>query len=249
MENISHLLLLFGVGTLAGFINVMAGGGSSITLPILIFLGLDSALANGTNRVALIIQNISAITSFKQEKYSQFPQSLKLSALTLPGAVIGAIVATRIDNLLFQKILAVVMIGIMITIVMPDRKNKAISAGSGRQSPWIYPAMMAIGFYGGFIQVGVGFLFMAALRHLLSLDLIRVNMHKVFIIFVYTWPALLIFFLTGNVNWVYGLVLGAGNAFGAWWSVKLSVRRGEKIIRLFLVLAMLIMAAKLLRVF
>ena len=109
--------------------------------------------------------------------------------------------------------------------------------------------MLAIGFYGGFMQVCVGFVFMASLYYLMRLDLIRVNMHKVFIIFVYTIPAFLVFLLTGNVEWRFGLILAAGMAFGAWWSAKISVKKGEKLIRIVLIVIIVYMALKLLNVF
>ena len=242
--------MLFLLGSIAGFINVMAGGGSSLTLPILIFLGLDSALANGTNRIAIFIQNISAIISFKQEKFSQFKLSFKLSLLTLPGAIVGAIVAVRISNELFQKILGIVIIGIMVTILFPRLNKRNGMENPESYNPWLlYPALFGIGFYGGFIQVGVGFIIMVVLLHIMKLDLVRVNMHKVFIVFVYTFPAILIFIFTKNVKWSYGLILAAGNAVGAWWSAKISVRKGEKVIRVVLLVAMFIMALKLLNVF
>ena len=238
-------MLLFFVGLVAGFINVMAGGGSSITLPILIFLGLDSALANGTNRIAIFLQNVSAVVSFRQEKYSDFKTGIKLALFAFPGAIIGAFVAVHIDNLLFQKILALVILGIMITIIVP-RQHRTFEAEQGKPSWLIYPVMVAIGFYGGFLQIGVGFMLMAALQNLLRVNLIRVNMHKVFIVFFYTIPAALVFIFTGNVNWLYGLILAAGMATGAWWSAKVSVRKGEKVIRIVLLVALFIMAAKLL---
>jgi uncharacterized membrane protein YfcA len=109
--------------------------------------------------------------------------------------------------------------------------------------------MILIGFYGGFLQVGVGFIIMALLHNFLKLDLIRVNMHKVFIVFVFTIPALLVFILTDNVNWFYGLSLSAGNAFGGWWGAKLSVKKGEKLIKAVLVVSIFIMAIKLLNIF
>lgn len=250
MDELFKIILLFILGSIAGFINVMAGGGSSITLPILIFLGLDSALANGTNRIAIFIQNISAIISFKQEKFSQFKLSLKLSLLTLPGAIVGAIVAIKISNELFQKILAIVIIGIMVTILFPRLNKRNEIQNSESYNPWLlYPALFGIGFYGGFIQVGVGFIIMAVLFHIMKLDLVRVNMHKVFIVFVYTLSAILIFIFTKNVKWSYGLLLAAGNAFGAWWSAKISVKRGEKVIRIALLIAMFVMAVKLLKIF
>ncbi len=242
-------LILFLTGCLAGFINVMAGGGSSLTLPMLIFLGLDSALANGTNRIALVIQNISAILSFKNEKYSEFGKSFKLALFTLPGAIIGAITAVKIDNLLFQKILGIVMIGIIFTIIMPMKKKETVENIKSK-NPWIiYPMLVGIGFYGGFIQVGVGFLFMAALFHTLKISIVRVNMHKVFIILIYTIPALFIFAINGKTDWLLGIILAVGNATGAWWAAKLSIKKGEKLIRIMLIVAIVIMSFKLLKIF
>lgn len=250
MYTIKIFFLLFGIGTLTGFINVMAGGGSSLTLPVLIFLGLESAVANGTNRVAIFLQNLSALLSFRQEHMKEFKTSMKLAAFALPGAITGAIIAVRIDNYLFQKILGFVILGVMLTIIVP-RKNNWHS--NNQQSPmhaWlIYPAIFVIGFYGGFMQVGTGFLMMAALSYILHMDLVRVNLHKVTIIGIYTVPALLIFIVSGDVNWFFGLSLAAGNAFGAWWSAKISIKKGEKVIRFVLVIAMIIMSLKLLQIF
>lgn len=246
MEN---YLILFFVGVAAGFINVMAGGGSTLTLPALIFLGLESSVANGTNRIAIIIQNISAIVSFKREKYSKFKISLKLALFTLPGAVIGALAAVNLNDEAFQKILAFVMIGVVISMILPRKKVEEASADNDEISWKVYLAMFGIGFYGGFIQVGVGFLLMAALLYLMKLNLVFVNMHKVFVVLIYTIPALIIFAVSGNVNWLMGIILAAGNATGAWWSAKLSVKKGEKAVKFVLIAAIIIMALKLLEVF
>jgi len=245
LSELNSLLILFGVGLIAGFINVNAGGGSSLTLPTLIFLGLDSALANGTNRIALLIQNIFAVQSFKKEDYHQFRLSFKLALFTLPGAIAGAILAVNINDLLFKKILAVVMIGIVISMIFHKKRSGNENNDKGIIT-WIgYLSMFGIGFYGGFLQVGVGFLLMASLNYLMKFDLIVTNMHKVFIILIYTVPALIIFVVTNNVNWLFGITLGLGNAVGGWWGVKLSVKKGERFIRLVLIIAILIMAVKM----
>lgn len=248
MSDIISVLILFFVGAIAAFINVNAGGGSSLTLPALIFLGLDASVANGTNRVAIIFQNVSAVYSFKKEKYYELKNSLILSSLSLPGAIAGAIFAVKISNDAFEKVLGVIMILLIITMIIPQKREKNIS--DDFKVNWkLFLSMIAIGFYGGFLQVGVGFIIMALLHNVLKLDLIRVNMHKVFIVFVFTIPALLVFILTNNVNWFYGLSLSAGNAFGGWWGAKLSVKKGEKLIKAVLIVSIFIMALKLLNIF
>jgi hypothetical protein len=242
------VLILFAVGLVAGTINVMAGGGSTLTLPALLFLGLDGATANGTNRVAIILQNIFAALSFRREKVSRFRQSLAFAVWAMPGAVAGAVVAVRISDAWFQRILGILMIGVVISMMIPRRGARATTP-EGIASWWVYPALFGIGFYGGFIQVGVGFLFMAAFYHLLKMNLVFVNLHKVVVILLYTIPALAIFAWNGNVDWVLGLCLAAGNALGGWWAARLAVRKGDKFIRYVLIAAVLIMAAKILGVF
>jgi len=249
LDQPTSVLLLFSVGLISGVINVMAGGGSALTFPVLIFLGLDSALANGTNRLAIVIQSVAAISSFRKEKYSQFGTSIKLSLLTLPGAVIGAIAAVNMSNEVFHKVLAIIMIGIIISMMIPASKTVYSDDPNKKISLWTHVSMFFIGFYGGFIQIGVGFLLMAALHYLMKLNLVYVNMHKVFIVLVFTFPALLIFVFTGNVNWGFGLSLAAGNALGAWWAAKISIKKGEGVIKIILFIAIFIMALKLLNVF
>ncbi len=226
----------------------MAGGGSALTLPVLIFLGLDGSMANGTNRIAIGIQNVFATLSYRQEKISQFKQSVVFGLWTIPGAVAGSILAVQISDAWFKRILGIVMIGVVVSMLIP-RGKKTLTTPEGTSSWLIYPALFGIGFYGGFIQMGVGFLIMSAFYHILNLNLVFVNMHKVTIVLTYTIPALLIFALTGNVDWPLGLSLAAGNALGAWWAVKISVRRGDNAIRYVMILAVLIMAAKILDLF
>ena len=250
--NPAYIAILFGLGIIAGFQNVMAGGGSLLTLPMMIFM-LDSMpqypasqsgrLANGTNRVAILIQNIFAVAGFRKKGHSNFKVSLKLAAFAVPGAVLGAIFADRIPNASFKKILGLVVIAAVILII---KKKKLTQVTADEAHPALaYLAMFGIGFYGGFIQAGVGFLLIAVLHGLMRLSLLKTNMHKVFIILLYTVPALLIFAYNGAVIWSMGLILAAGNALGAWLGTHFAVKKGEEFIRIILLLAMLAMAVKL----
>lgn len=166
---------------------------------------------------------------------------------TLPGAIAGALLAVELDDEIFQKILGIIMIGIILSMFLPQKQTN--SAGNSKISLSTAASMIGIGFYGGFIQVGVGFLIMASLKYLMKLNLVLVNMHKVFVVLIYTVPALIIFIVTDNVNWFLGLSLAAGNALGGWWGAKLSVKKGEKLIKTVLIVAVFIMALKLLNFF
>ena len=236
-------LLLFFTGVLASFINVSAGGGSSLSLPVLIFLGVDPSVANGTNRLAILLQNTSASASFRNEKVYQTRESVIYALLTVPGAIMGAYYATRISDELFRKALAVVMVGVILSLIIPKSK---IKEGMERRFSWlIYPGFVLLGFYGGFIQVGIGILIMALIQRCVDCSLVMTNVHKTFIIMLNSIPSLLIFVLTGNMIWTLGIALAVGMTAGAWWAARLTVRKGDRFIKIMLVVALVIIALKL----
>jgi uncharacterized membrane protein YfcA len=238
------LALLAVTGIVVGFMNVMAGGGSLISMPLLILLGLEPATANGTNRVAILIQNITAVSSFRSQGYSQFRRSFGLAMCTVPGAAAGALAAIVIDPVLFKRALGAVLIAAVFFILRQGNASWEISGG-GERPILAHLAMVGVGFWGGFFQAGVGFLIMPTLYQLLRLDLVRVNMHKVFIVGIYTMPALLIFALEGKVWWLGGVSLAVGNAFGAWLATRVTITYGERVIRIVFVGAVIAMALKL----
>ena len=239
-----QLLILAGVGLVAGMLNVLAAGGSLLTLPVMILLGLPPALANGTNRVAILVQNVTAVARFRRSGRDDLRLSLTLGLCALPGAVIGAATAVVVDPLLFKRILVAVLLGSLLLVV--TGRHTTDPSSLRRRPVAAHLAMVAAGFYGGFIQAGVGFLLIAIVNRLLALDLVRVTMHKVAIIGLYTVPALLVFALNGEVSWLAGAALAAGNASGAALASGLALRRGEGLIRAVFVAAVVVMCIKLL---
>lgn len=239
-----YLLLLFAAGVAAGVINISAGGGSMLTVPVMIFLGIDPLVANGTNRFGIIVQNTVAIDGFRRRGFNYFGTSFKLGLWALPGALIGAWLAAHIDADLFQRILSIVLLISALSLLVAAKHD----VNDDRPPRWLLagPALFAIGLYGGFVQVGVGFLLMLGLRHLLHLDLLRVNVHKVFIVIVYTVPALAIYAAMDQVDWAAGVVLAAGNALGAWFGIKIAMRGGERLIRVVVAVAVIAMGIRLL---
>ncbi|MGD8726058.1 MAG: sulfite exporter TauE/SafE family protein [Gemmatimonadales bacterium] len=232
-------------GVVAGFLNVMAAGGSLITLPLLIFLGLPAATANGTNRVAILVQSIAAVTSFRQQGYAETRAGLPFALMAVPGAIAGALVAVRVSDDLFRAILAGVLLLSVVGLLFPgarERDKERVSRGTYAVGVLSF---LGIGFYGGFIQAGVGFLFMLVFHRLLGLDLVRTNVYKVLVVLFLSTPALVVFILTGNVVWGTALVLAAGTATGAVIATRVSVKGGERPIRIVLAMALLLMAVRL----
>lgn len=240
-------LMIMLAGLAAGFINPIAGGGSLLVLPVLIFVGLEESLANGTNRLAILIQNFFAVRGFKSKGVSAWPYSGWLGLVALAGAIPGAFLAVDIKGETFNRILGVVMIiAIIATIFKPFGKTENLQERMGKKYKIIgYIAFFFVGLYGGFIQAGVGFIIIATLGFINRLSLVKTNATKVMVVFIYTFAALAVFLYNGKVNFIYGAVLATGNSIGAWVSSRWSVGAGEKWIKRFLIVTVSIMALKL----
>jgi uncharacterized membrane protein YfcA len=237
------LALLFGSGILAGIINTLAGGGSALTLPVLVLCGLPSPVANATNRVAIFFQNLTASAKFRRHGELEITPILPIAIAAMCGSVIGSLFATQIASAVFDKILGILLIFILIMILKPKKIQKT----SGKKLPKILEILLffGIGIYGGFIQVGVGFIFIASLNLLEHKNLIKSNAIKVFIIGLYTFFALVIFAIADKIVWKYGLVLAVGNSIGAFLGVKLALKRGESMVKIILTLAVIASFLKL----
>ena len=242
-----EVLLILIVGLVAGFINTVAGGGSLISLPVLIFLGLPSAVANATNRVAIFAQNIFGVAGFKSKGIGEFRYSLALGISALIGAIVGAKLAVDIKGELFNKILAVVMIIVVFMTISgkakPGDKKGEINSINSKIIGIV--SFFFVGIYGGFIQAGVGFIIIGALSAIHGYSLVKINSMKMFIVLVYTVAALAVFIIEGKVNWLYGGVLAIGNSTGAWFASRWSVEKGDKVIKVFLVITVVALAVKL----
>lgn len=239
-------LALIATGLVAGFINTVAGGGSLLTLPVMIFLGLPPAIANGTNRIALIVQNISATAGFRSKGVSVWPYSGYLSISAVIGALIGAQISVEISGQLFNRILAVVMIGVMIVTVVNPLGSAIRAERMGRKYQWMgFFAFFFVGLYGGFIQAGVGFIVIAALSAINHLSLVKINSAKVFIILIYTCAAIIVFIINDKINLYWGLVLAIGNSAGGWIGSRWQVGSGEEWIKRILLITVVAMAIKL----
>ena len=242
-----ELLLLTVTGIATGFLNVMAGGGSMLSVPIMIFLGVPGTVANGTNRIAILPQNISAVWAFYRKGFANFRLSLTLGLCTIPGTLIGATLAAKVPNDQFNTVLAVIMVVVLIVMSLPQPKTIAVNQTPSRNRLIAGHLLMGvIGFWGGFIHIGVGFLLMPVLNRVMQLDLITTNAHKVFIVLCYTVVALLVFASQLSLVWKYGIALGIGTWIGAWIAANVQVKQGIGAIKITLNVVIVAFIIKLL---
>jgi uncharacterized membrane protein YfcA len=237
--DLSHVLVLLAAGLVAGFLNTLAGGGSVITIPALDWATGSVGVANATNRIAVLLQNIGAVAGFHTGRAVPFRLALRLAVPATIGGVIGAQIAARLSDGVLRIVLSAAIVFVAGTAFIRPPKAPPL------RTPWTELAFLLVGFYTGFVQIGVGFLLLACLVGGLSLDLVRANAAKVLIVLVATVPSLVVFYREGKLAYAEGLVCACGNLGGAWIASRLAVKRGGRWIRVVIVVAALLAILKL----
>ena len=247
MAEVSDNLLWYGallvVGVGAGFVNTLAGGGSLLTLPVLMLAGLPAHLANGTNRVAVLLQSLTGAAFFDREGRLDRTGIVPLMGPTFLGALGGAATAAYLPGDVLKPVLLVAMILIALTLLFwpdvlaPESGGRALGLGETRSGWWV---LGAIGFYGGFAQAGVGILLLAALGGILRYDLVRANALKLLLVAGLTSLALAVFLFAGQVRWLPGLVLALGMVAGARLAVGFAMGSGREGLRRFVLVTAIV---------
>jgi uncharacterized membrane protein YfcA len=240
------ILAIAGAGLVAGYINTLAGSGSLITLPVLIFMGLPANLANGTNRISVLLQSLVATLGFKKQKKLDSDAGAKMTIPVLAGSIAGALLAVDMNEDMMEKAIGfLLMVMFFLILFRPEmwlKKNSGEVVIKSRIMNFI--AFFIAGFYGGFIQAGVGFFLLAALVLGYGTDLVKANALKAMLTFALSVVALIIFIVNRQVDYKLGLILAAGSMVGAWLGTKSAVSWGPVFLRYVLLIAILGSALK-----
>ena len=229
----NEIVLLLISGVLVGIINTLGGGGSVITMSLFMAMGMPISMANGTNRIAVLLQNLSATVAFLRKGMLHIKSGLLLSIPAILGNILGAMVATEVSEAVFKVCLSVVLVVILIYLVL-GKDNEQVTGGHGLKIKWWhYIWFFIIGFYGGYIYIGLGFLILAITIWTMNLDIVTANVIKGFVIFLSTPFALAVFVYNGQVEWVAGLLHGVGNIVGAVMASHWAMSWGVKFVRWF----------------
>lgn len=245
--NVLQLSVLFIVGLGAGLLNALAGGGSFITVPLLIFMGLEPTVANATNRLGVWIQSLFGTTKFRSMGYFPKKYSLQVAFFMAAGAVCGAHLATVVGDATFKKYFAFFMVLMtLVTFFKPSAKELKTDIDFAPKTFLLNAvAFFFIGMYSGFAQAGVGFLIIAA-SVISGLDMVRSNAVKLFTNLVSSSVSVTIFILAGKVLFMPAICMGAGMAIGAVTAAKFSVKVSNDFLKRFVSVVIIIFAILLL---
>lgn len=243
---------VFVIGCLVGFINTLAGSGTLLVLPLLMFLGLPATVANGTNRIGVLMQAVTATGNFRTQKVFEWKEGVWLAIPSVIGALIGAASAVAISEEFLTVIISIVLV-IMFFVVLfkPAIAKKKEKLKNKRIRPGVLQAIVffLIGLYGGFIQAGVGFVLLGGLIIGAGYDLIKANAIKVLVVSLYTPFALMVFIINEQVDFKLGIALGIGNIAGAFIASHIALRKGTGFVRYLLLVVIFIASLKLFGVF
>jgi len=232
-----YIVLLITTGLIAGVINTMAGGGSNLTIPALMIMGLPADIANATNRVGVFLQSLVAIKGFKNHDKLETSDIGPILLPTLIGGIIGAIAASFSPEWILKPLLLSTMVGMALIIlispstIMPE---PGVVPKKVKDSPMAVVTLLLAGFYGGFVQAGVGFILIAALAGSLRYDLVRTNALKMVCTLAFTALALVIFIWQDQILWVPGLILAVGTMVGAALGVRMAIKVQANTLKWFL---------------
>ncbi len=242
---------LVALGIFTGFINTLSGSGSLLTLPFLISLGLPANIANGTNRVAILFQNIVAVGSFKKQKIFEYKEAVWLTIPAVVGSFIGAAVAVQLSDDLIEKFVGAILVLMFFLLIFKPKMWLKEQAQDVKTKPNIiqFVILFFVGIYGGFIQAGVGLFLLAGLVLGAGFDLVKANAVKAFIILCFTIVALSVFIYNDTVNFEMGILLAAGNILGAFVASKFALDWGPKFVRYVLLFAVFMAVLMLFDVF
>lgn len=246
--SITTLALLLLAGFFAGVVNALAGGGSFLTLTALVVAGgLPVEVANGTNRVAIVVQGLATALTFRRSGQTEAATVRRLAPAMVVGAVVGARLSLQVPRDLFEVVVGVAMLGMMgLVLLRPKRFLEGAARMPQLRPGWVDGVFFAVGVYGGFLQAGVGVFMLMGLVGMAGLDLVRANVAKVVLALVFSVPALLVFLEQGAVAWKPGLVLAVGTAVGGVAGARVAIRGGAAVVRWVLVAVLALSAARFL---
>jgi uncharacterized membrane protein YfcA len=235
-------------GFAAGFINTLAGSGSIVTLPLFLYLGLPANVANGTNRINVIFQNITGAVTFHRGRMLDIRAAAILGTPAVMGSILGAMIAVSLDEKTMRMVIGFAMVLMAVLILFKSDKwlGEHIMASLGKPKWWHLALMFVLGVYAGFIQLGVGVFILITLVMGIGFDTRHANAIKVAIILVVNLAATVVFQGNNQINWTLGLIVATGSMLGAWVAARYAVQWNPKWIYRLLILVVILTAMDLL---
>lgn len=225
MEGYVWIIALVGT-TFAGAINTLAGNGSAITLTMLTeLMGLPGNVANATNRVGILLQTTAGGIAFYRNGRLNLQRSEWYLIFSSIGAIAGTVVAIKISNEQFREVFKFLMVFLLLLILVKPERWLHETDTTRKPNWWLAgPLFMALGFYGGFIQMGMGLFFLAAMVLGARYSMIDANALKAVVVGVIQVVAVAGFWYKGLIDWKIGAIMAIGQTAGGYLTAHYASR-------------------------
>ncbi|MEW6210228.1 MAG: sulfite exporter TauE/SafE family protein [Acidobacteriota bacterium] len=247
-----QLSIAFGAAVIAGMMNSVAGGGTLVSFPALVWLGRDPIIANATNAVALWPGSLAGMIGFRRELEGSRKWMLILLAPSIAGGLAGAILLLLTPSPVFASIVPFLILFATALFAAGDAISKKIGNNSEASDPsrnwWTGAAVFQffVAVYGGYFGAGMGILMLAALKLLGLADIHRMNGLKNLFAFSINGVASVYFVWSGKINWADAVVMAAGAIIGGYGGASLARKLGRQFVRRTVIFIGFAMAASLL---
>ena len=241
-------VLIFVAAAVAGFINAIAGGGTLVTFPVLIAIGIPPVVANVTNTVALVPGTIGGMWAQRKDFHSQSSRLLKLLPVAILGGVGGGLVILNTSEQAFRSIIPyLILIATLLLAAQVHIRNWVVKRMGNvhheKHSPVFMISMVFLAaIYGGYFGAGLGVILMAVLGLVTDDSLTRLNFLKQALGFFINLAAAIYFAFSGKVDWPIAFVMMIGFILGGWMGGKLAGKIKPELLRWIVVSAGLIAA-------
>ena len=246
--------VVFVAALIAGSINSIAGGGTLISFPALVWIGRDSIIANATSTVALWPASVAGMFGFRQELARSKRWLLFLVIPSFAGGAVGAVLLMHTSSRTFSLIVPYLILSATILLGAQEvitRKTRvaAITAHSEELATWragVFIFQFFVGVYGGYFGAGIGILMLAALGLIGLTDMHQMNGLKNLMALVVNGIAAVYFIFSGAVLWVDVLRMAPASVVGGYFGARLARRLGQRFVRVFVVTIGLVMTLSML---
>ena len=238
------VLVLTGLG--AGMIDAIAGGGGLITLPVLLAVGMNPVEALATNKLQGSFGTLAASAYFVRKKLVDLSQMKLMIACTFAGAVMGTLLVQQLDTSLLSAVMPILLVLIALYFMFSKRMGDEDRDRRVSHAVFAFVFTFAIGFYDGFFGPGTGTFFAMAFVSLLGFSMARATAHTKVLNFTSNIASLIFFAMGGNIIWLAGFIMAAGQLVGGQLGARMVVSKGVSLVRPLIVVVTLVMSAKLL---
>ena len=234
---------------IAGGINTFAGNGSAITLTILTeILGLPPNIANGTNRIGVFTQCTASSWVFYKKGKLNVANNRKYFVPILLGAIIGGWLAINVSNEQFRAVFKFMMVFMLAAVLVKPKRWLRETEIDFKPKVYLYfPVLFALGFYGGFIQMGMGIFFLIIMVLVMRMNITESNALKGFVIGLYTLVLIVIFHYQGMIDWKLGGLMAIGQTMGGFLAARFATKskKADQIAYYVLVVVLVLAVIKL----